>query len=38
MKFNSQGRKGELHKDIQKLIEIGEDWRLKLSERKGEEE
>jgi len=39
MKFNSHGRKGELHKDIQKLIEIGEDWRLSLSKRKdGEEE
>jgi putative RecB family exonuclease len=38
MKFNSQGRKGELHKDIQKLIEIGEDWRLNLSKRKEEGE
>jgi hypothetical protein len=28
-----------LHEDIQKLIEIGEDWRVMLSKRKdGEEE
>jgi hypothetical protein len=38
-KFNSHGRKGELHEDIQKLIEIGEDWRVTLSKRKdGDEE
>jgi len=34
MKFNSHGRKGELHEEIQKLIEIGEDWRISLSKRK----
>jgi hypothetical protein len=38
MKFNSHGRKGELHEEIQKLIELGEDWRLSLSKRKDGEE
>jgi putative RecB family exonuclease len=37
-KFNSHGRKGELQEDIQKLIEIGEDWRITLSKRKDVEE
>ena len=34
MKFNSHGRKGELHEEIQKLIELDEDWRITLSRRK----
>jgi putative RecB family exonuclease len=38
MKFNSHGRKGELHEEIQKLIELDEDWRLTLSKRKDLEE
>ncbi len=38
MKFNSHGRKGELHEEIQKLIELGEDWRITLSKRKDREE
>jgi putative RecB family exonuclease len=33
-KFNSQGRKGELDKDIMKVVELGEDYRVNLSKRK----
>ena len=38
MKFNSHGRKGELHEEIQRLIQMGEDWRITLSKRKDVEE
>jgi len=37
-RFNARGRKGVLDKDIMKLIEIAEDWRITLSKKKGEEE
>ncbi len=34
MKFNSQGRKGELDKEVMKEVELGEDWRVSVSKRK----
>ena len=34
MKFNSQGRKGELDKEVMKEVELGEDWRVTVSKRK----
>lgn len=39
-KFNSQGRKGELDKDIMNQVSLEEDWRITLSKRKdvGEDE
>ena len=37
-KFNSQGRKGELDKDIMGKISLEEDWRVSLSKRKDLEE
>jgi putative RecB family exonuclease len=33
-KFNAQGRKGDLDKDIMKVVELGEDYRVNLSKRK----
>ena len=33
-RFNSQGRKGELDKEVMKEVELGEDWRVTVSKRK----
>lgn len=37
-KFNTQGRKGELDKDIMSNVFLEEDWRVNLSKRKDLEE
>lgn len=37
-KFNAQGRKGELDKDIMGKVSLEEDWRVSLSKRKDLEE